>query len=232
MVRFSYLAVEQRWIKEIDINPLLASEERLIALDARVVLHDPRLTEADLPRTAIRPYPVEYVGPWTLHDGTPVTIRPIRPEDEPLLVEFHHTLSEQSVYQRYFHPIPLSERIAHERLTRIAFISYEREMALVAEKRDQAFKPHIIGVGRLIKLRGGQEAEFAILISDEYQHQGLGKELLSRLVAIGRQEGVKRIVGDILPDNVGMIRVSEQVGFTCKYHADEGVVKATLVVVS
>ena len=230
MVRFSYLAVEQRWIKEIDINPLLASEERLIALDARVVLHDPRLTEADLPRTAIRPYPVEYVGPWTLHDGTPVTIRPIRPEDEPLLVEFHHTLSEQSVYQRYFHPIPLSERIAHERLTRIAFISYEREMALVAEKRDQVFKPHIIGVGRLIKLRGGQEAEFAILISDEYQHQGLGKELLSRLVAIGRQEGVKRIVGDILPDNIGMIRVSEQVGFTCKYHADEGVVKATLVV--
>jgi acetyltransferase len=230
MVRFSYLAAEQRWIKEIDINPLLASEERLIALDARVVLHDPRLTEADLPRTAIRPYPVEYVGPWTLHDGTPVTIRPIRPEDEPLLVEFHHTLSEQSVYQRYFHPIPLSERIAHERLTRIAFISYEREMALVAEKRDQVFKPHIIGVGRLIKLRGGQEAEFAILISDEYQHQGLGKELLSRLVAIGRQEGVKRIVGDILPDNIGMIRVSEQVGFTCKYHADEGVVKATLVV--
>ena len=230
MVRFSYLAAEQRWIKEIDVNPLLASEARLIALDARVVLHGPQVTEADLPRTAIRPYPVEYVGPWTLHDGTPVTIRPIRPEDEPLLVEFHHTLSEQSVYQRYFHPIPLSERIAHERLTRIAFISYEREMALVAEKRDQALKPHIIGVGRLIKLRGGQEAEFAILISDEYQHQGLGRELLSRLVAIGRQEGVKRIVGDILPDNVGMIRVSEQVGFACKYHADEGVVKAMLVV--
>jgi len=230
MVRFSHLAVEQRWIKEIDINPLLASEERLIALDARVVLHGLQVTEADLPRTAIRPYPVEYVGPWALHDGTPVTIRPIRPEDEPLLVEFHHTLSEQSVYQRYFHPIPLSERIAHERLTRIAFISYEREMALVAEKRDPAFNPHIIGVGRLIKLRGGQEAEFAILISDEYQHQGLGRELLSRLVAIGRQEGVKRIVGDILPDNIGMIRVSEQVGFACKYHADEGVVKATLVV--
>ena len=230
MVRFSYLAAEQRWIKEIDVNPLLASEARLIALDARVVLHGPQVTEADLPRTAIRPYPVEYVGPWTLHDGTPATIRPIRPEDEPLLVEFHHTLSEQSVYQRYFHPIPLSERIAHERLTRIAFISYEREMALVAEKRDQALKPHIIGVGRLIKLRGGQEAEFAILISDEYQHQGLGRELLSRLVAIGRQEGVKRIVGDILPDNVGMIRVSEQVGFACKYHADEGVVKAMLVV--
>jgi acetyltransferase len=174
MVRFSYLVAEQRWIKEIDINPLLASEQALIALDARVVLHPAHISEAELPRTAITPYPVEYVAPWTLHDGTAVLIRPIRPEDEPLLVEFHHTLSEQSVYQRYFHPFPLSERIAHERLTRIAFINYEREMALVAERRDEAYKPHIIGVGRLIKLRGGKEAEFAILISDEYQHQGLG----------------------------------------------------------
>ncbi len=229
MVRFSYLVAEQRWIKEIDINPLLASERALIALDARVVLHPAHVSEAELPRTAITPYPVEYVAPWTLHDGTAVLIRPIRPEDEPLLVEFHHTLSEQSVYQRYFHPFPLSERIAHERLTRIAFINYEREMALVAERRDEAYKPHIIGVGRLIKLRGGKEAEFAILISDEYQHQGLGTELLSRLVAIGRREGVKRIIADILPDNAAMIRVSEQVGFTCRYSAEDGVVKAELV---
>jgi acetyltransferase len=229
MVRFSYLVAEQRWIKEIDINPLLASERALIALDARVVLHPVHISEAELPRTAITPYPVEYVAPWTLHDGTDVLIRPIRPEDEPLLVEFHHTLSEQSVYQRYFHPFPLSERIAHERLTRIAFINYEREMALVAEWRDEAYKPHIIGVGRLIKLRGGKEAEFAILISDEYQHQGLGTELLSRLVAIGRREGVKRIIADILPDNAAMIRVSEQVGFTCRYSAEDGVVKAELV---
>jgi len=229
MVRFSYLVAEQRWIKEIDINPLLASEKSLIALDARVVLHPLHLREEELPQPAIRPYPVEYVAPWTLHDGTLVVIRPIRPEDEPLLVEFHHTLSEQSVYQRYFHPFPLSERIAHERLTRIAFINYEREMALVAERRDEANKPHIIGVGRLIKLRGGREAEFAILISDEYQRHGLGTELLSRLVAIGRREGVKRITADILPDNVGMIRVSEQVGFTCRYIAEEGVVKAELV---
>jgi acetyltransferase len=229
MVRFSYLVAEQRWIKEIDINPLLASERALIALDARVVLHPVHISEAELPRTAITPYPVEYVAPWTLHDGTDVLIRPIRPEDEPLLVEFHHTLSEQSVYQRYFHPFPLSERIAHERLTRIAFINYEREMALVAERRDEAYKPHIIGVGRLIKLRGGKEAEFAILISDEYQHQGLGTELLSRLVAIGRREGVKRIIADILPDNAAMIRVSEQVGFICRYSAEDGVVKAELV---
>jgi acetyltransferase len=237
LVRFSTLVTDQRWVKEIDINPLLAKPPDplkaeaggLLALDARVVLHDPKLTEDELPRSAIQPYPVQYVSPWTLHDGTPITIRPIRPEDEPLIVEFHQTLSEQSVYQRYFHAIPLSERIAHERLTRICFVNYEREMALVAEKRDAAGKPHIIGVGRLIKLRGGLEAEFAILISDAYQQQGLGKELLTRLVQIGRDEEVTRITADILPDNVGMIRVSEQVGFKSKYHPEDGVVKAELV---
>jgi acetyltransferase len=194
-----------------------------------VVLHDLKLSEDELPRQAIRPYPTHYASPWTLHDGTLIIIRPIRPEDEPLIVEFHQTLSEQSVYQRYFHPIPLSERIAHERLTRICFINYEREMALVAETRDQAGRPHIIGVGRLIKLRGGTEAEYAILISDKYQQQGLGKELLTRLVGVARDEGVARVVADILPDNTGMIRVSEQVGFTNKYSPDEGVVKAQIM---
>jgi acetyltransferase len=229
LVRFSRLVSEQRWIKEIDINPLLANEERLIALDARVVLHDPKLAEADLPRPAIRSYPAKYIAPWTAHSGEQLLIRPIRPEDEPLLVEFHKTLSEQSVYLRYFHPIPLSERITHERLMRICFNDYDREIALVAEKWDAVHKPHVIGVGRLIKLRGGKEAEFAILISDEYQRHGLGKELLSRLVQIGRDEKVARITADILPDNTGMIRVSEQAGFTTKYHSEDGVVKAEIV---
>jgi acetyltransferase len=241
MVRFSYLVTDLPWIKEIDINPLLAKPAvvegtitgqggtGLLALDARVVLHDPSTKESELPKGAIRPYPTKYARPYTLHDGTEVLIRPIRPEDEPLLVEFHETLSEQSVYLRYFHAIPLSERIAHERLTRIVFNDYDREMALVAVKRDDAHKQHVIGVGRLIRLRGGKEAEFAILISDAYQQQGLGKELLSRLVQIGQAEGVARITADILPDNVGMIRVSEQLGFKTKYSAEDGVVKADLV---
>jgi acetyltransferase len=244
MVRFSYLVSEQRWIKELDINPLVAAPvestvaaaagNSLIALDARVVLHNPKkMTETDIPRRAIRPYPAQYVSPWKMNDGTVVTIRPIRPEDEPLLVDFHKTLSDQSVYLRYFHPIPLSERIAHERLTRICFNDYAREMALVAEKKDPSTgsggKPQVIGVGRLIKLRGGKEAEFAILISDAYQQHGLGRELLSRLVQIGRDEKVTRISADILPDNVGMIRVSEQVGFKTKYDAEEGSVKAEIL---
>ena len=136
LVQFSHLVVEQRWIKEIDINPLLASPEGLVVLDARVIAHPPELPEDQWPRPAIRPYPTQYVSPWTSKNGIPLLIRPIRPEDEPLLVQFHETLSERSVAFRYFHAIKLGQRVAHDRLTRTCFIDYDREMALVAEHRD------------------------------------------------------------------------------------------------
>src|SRR5262249_27737626 len=154
-----------RLIKEIDINPLLASPQRLIALDARVVLHEPGAAVDQLPSLAIRPYPSQYVTPWTLRDGSQVTIRPIRPEDEPLMVRFHEGLSERSVYFRYLHMIGLSQRIAHDRLTRVCFIDYARQIALVVERRTGAGAA-ILAVGRLLKLRGTNEAEFAMLVAD------------------------------------------------------------------
>jgi acetyltransferase len=97
LVRFSRLVVEQPWIKEMDINPLLASPGKIVALDARIVLHDAKTPEAELPRPAIRPYPSQYVAAWRMKDGTTVLIRPIRPEDEPAMIAFHETLSERSV---------------------------------------------------------------------------------------------------------------------------------------
>jgi acetyltransferase len=214
LVRFSQLVAEQRWIKEIDINPLLASSERLIALDARVLLYGPDVAEEALPRLAIRPYPTQYVTPWALKDGTPVTIRPIRPEDEPLMVAFHATLSEESVYMRYFSPLKLSQRIAHERLTRICFVDYDRQTALVVERHDQETgERQILGVGRLVKLHGSNEAEYALLISDQWQGQGIGTELLRRLIQVGRDEGLSRITAEILPDNRAMQKISQQFGF-------------------
>jgi acetyltransferase len=227
LVRFSQLVAEQLWIKEIDINPLLASSERLTALDARVVLHEPEVTEEQLPKLAIRPYPQQYVSPWTLKDGSSITIRPIRPEDEPLIVQFHETLSEQSVYFRYFHMMKLSRRTAHERLTRICFIDYDREMALVADYKNPDTGEHeILGVARLSKLHGVNEAEFAMLVSDPYQHQGLGTELLGRLIEVGREENLDRVRAEIMPENTAMQRVCEKVGFKLKREPD--LVKAAI----
>jgi acetyltransferase len=228
LVRFSHLVAEQRWIREIEINPLLAGPGGIVALDARGVVHGRGVDRTAVPPLAIRPYPAQFVGAFTLKNGFAVTIRPIRPEDEPLMVRFHEGLSERSVFLRYFHFIKLGQRVSHERLTRICFIDYDRDIALVAEAREAGGEARIIGVGRLTKQRGGNTAEFAIIVSDDLQGQGLGTELLRRLVQVGRAEGLNRITGDILPDNRDMQTVSERVGFTCRYAAEEGVVKAEL----
>ena len=141
-------------------------------------------------------------------------MRPIRPEDEPLIVDFHKTLSQESVYLRYFQNLKLGQRISHERLRRICFIDYDRETALVAERVDGATgRADIVGVGRLSRLHGTDDGEYAIIVSDAFQGKGLGTELLKRLVQIGRREGMKRIVASILPENTGMLKVSERLGF-------------------
>jgi len=215
LVRFSQLVVNQPTIKEIDINPLIASPSGLLALDARVLLHDAATPDSALPTPAIRPYPPQYIFPWTAKNKKHATIRPIRPEDEPLMVKFHQTLSEQSVYQRYFSALKLSQRTAHERLTRICFNDYDREIALVAEyKEGPASSPIILGVGRLSKLHGVNEAEFALLISDAWHGQGLGTELLKRMIQIGRAEKLTKIIGHVLPDNRDMAKICQKVGFT------------------
>jgi acetyltransferase len=231
MVRFSALVAEQRWIKEIDINPLLASPDGLIALDARVVVHGPEVALDQVPRTAIRPYPTRYVAPWTMKDGIEVTIRPIRPEDEPALVRFHETLSERTVYLRYFHLMNLEQRIQHERLTRICFIDYDREMALVAERRNpETGESEILGVGRMMKIHGTTEAEVAVVISDNWQGRGLGKELLARLLIVGAAEKLTKLTADILPDNRGIMRICEKLGFSLKHSLDDEVVRAEFTI--
>ena len=212
LVRFSQLLVEQPRIKEIDINPLLVSTDQIIALDARMLLHDPRADEKDLPRSVIRPYPAEYIRKWKI-DNMLVTIRPIRPEDEPLMIDFHKTLSERSVQLRYFSAFSLKQRTMHARLRRTCFVDYDREMALVVEQKKRGEPPRLLAVGRLIKEHSRDEAEFAILVGDPWQGKGLGTELLKLLVEVGRKEKVRQIVGHILGDNFRMKRVSEEVGF-------------------
>jgi acetyltransferase len=223
LVRFSTLVVEQPRIREIDINPLLASPEQMIALDARILLHDASIGDEQLPRPAIRPYPSQYAGTATLRDGSAVAIRPIRPEDEPLVIQFHASLSERSVRFRYFHQMKLEQRVAHERLIRICFNDYDRDLALVA-LRDQ----QILGIGRLNKNSGTQDAEFSLVIADGMQHKGLGTELLSRLIQIARDEKLTRISGTILPENGDMQRLCAKLGFRLTEDADENVVRAEM----
>jgi len=182
-----------------------------------------------MPNPAVRPYPTHYVGRWTTKDGTPVTIRPIRPEDEPLMVKFHGTLSEQSVYLRYFHMEKLDSRVAHDRLLQKCFIDYDREMALVVDRENSSTGEHeILAVGRMTKIPDSCEAEVAVLVSDKAQKQGLGTELVRRLIEVARDEKLERIVAVILPENYGMMALARHFHFTIRGSADPKVIVAVL----
>ena len=228
LVRFSQLVLEQPWIKEIDINPLLATADHLLALDARIVVHDASVTPEKLPRATIRPYPSQYIWDWKLKDGTAVTIRPIRPEDEPLMVQFHHTLSERSVYLRYFCSLSLSTRVEHERLVRICFGSYDRGFALVADRKNPETGQHeILGVGRFSAINRG-EAEAAVLVSDRWQARGLGTELLAGVARVAREEKFRRLTAEILRDNLPTQAIFKKTGFKLRAMEDPSSVSAVL----
>ena len=225
LVRFSHLVVEHPEIKEIDINPLLAGPDGLVALDARVILHPLELKT--LPKSAIRPYPKQYSSQVTLKDGTTLMIRPIRPEDEPRLVQFHAALSEESVFKRYFAPLPLEIRTRHERLTRLCFIDYDRQLALIAQRTTL----EIIGVGRLIKSPSRNEAEVAAIVTDEFQRKGVGHSLMSGLIRFARDEKLSTLRATTLIENIGMQNLLESHGFTFSAAEDDpGILEGAMTI--
>jgi acetyltransferase len=172
---------------------------------------------------------VQYESRWKMKDGEEVTIRPIRPEDEPLIVEFHKRLSERSVYLRYFQPLKLSTRTSHERLTRICFIDYDREMALVVERKNESGNPEIVAVGRLSKMHGMNEAELAALVRDEFQGKGLGTELYKRMLSIARDERLTKVHSNMLGENKEMRSLCTKLGFqTSIPDLEDNLLEATL----
>jgi acetyltransferase len=229
LIRFSQLVAEQPLIKEIDVNPLLASPRGVIVLDARMILAEPDQPAASLSKLVIRPYPTQYVREWKLADGTPVVIRPIRSEDEPLTIDFHTSLSEETVHLRYFGFLKGEALITHERLVQVCYGDYDREINLVAERiqpgRNQR---QIIAIARLIKSYGANEAELAIVISDDWQGKGLGTKLLRDLLEIGCTEGLERIVGYVLPENYVMQRICRKQGFEVRFDRSRDVFKAEI----
>ncbi len=227
LVRFSQLVVEQPWISEIDINPLLASSDRLLALDARVVVHGPNVNADQLPKPAVRPYPVHLVSDWKMKDGNMVTIRPIRPEDEPAMIKFHAKLSERSVYLRWFQPLKLTQRTSHDRLTRACFIDYDRELALIAEREING-EQQILAVGRMSQLHGLNEAELAAIAIDEAQHKGIGTELYRRLIEVAKVEKLSKVISNMLPENREMRALCQKLGFKMYSNLEDNMIRAEL----
>jgi acetyltransferase len=219
LVRFSYLLCDFLDIQEIDINPLLASPDGLMALDARVLLG------ASTTRLAIEPYPNQHTTSWRLTNGTDIIVRAIRPEDEPLIVEHHRSLSEQSIRMRFFSMV---KTLSRESLIRLCHLDYAREMALVAQRKSADGKPEIIGVSRYYMNPRSRSAEFAVIVQDSYQGEGLGQHLMERLIAVARERGVRRLVGGVLRENRRMKALANDLGFRESDSSDRDAVQVVL----
>lgn len=225
LVRFSYLLCDFLDIQEIDINPLVASPEGLLALDARVLLCPADLPADRKPRLTIEPYPNQYTTTFTAEDGQAVIIRALRPEDEGLIEEHHATLTEKTIRMRFFSMVKLLSR---DSLIRLCHLDYAREMALAAERIGNDGKPFLMGVARYYMHPETRAAEFAVVISDRFQGLGLGRHLMERLIDVARQRGVKTLVGLVLRENSAMLGLAKELGFTIPEDTGEESIRVEL----
>jgi acetyltransferase len=211
MIRLSYLAADYPEIKELDINPLLIAEKKVIALDARVVI-DPALVGKEgkpYAHLALRPYPEEYVRQVRLTDGTPLTLRPIKPEDESLWMEMLAKCSRETIYARFRY---FFQWESHDTATHYCYIDYDREIAIVAELNQDGAR-RLLGVGRLIADPDHETAEYAVLITDDWQNKGLGSILTDYCIEIAQKWDVKSVVAETTTDNRRMLSLLQKRGF-------------------
>jgi acetyltransferase len=216
LVRLSQLAADCPEIVELDINPLILTSGRAMAVEVRLSIAP---SPVPAPRhLIISPYPNQYESDLLLRDGTPVLLRPIKPEDEPLVYRLLQSCSEQTIYFRYFHRI---RKFTHELLIRFTQNDYDREIALIAVGQPPG-PPLMLGVCRLVMTPDRKKGEFAILIGDPWQGKGLGFTLMERIIGVAKDYGVRHLYGDVLLENEPMLEMMKRLGFSFRKNIEEG----------
>ena len=221
LLRVSEMVCELPWLKEMDINPLIVDEHGAIAADARVIVDFVPASSDRYAHMAIYPYPTHLISDWQLPDGTSITIRPIRPEDAQLEQEFVHGLSEETKYYRFMSSV---SELTSAMLARFTQIDYDREMALVAVTRQDG-RDVEIGVCRYVINPDGQTCEFALVVSDQWQHKAIGQRLMTSLLDAAREKDLKVMEGEVLAGNRNMLKLVESLGFSISTSPDDPAVK-------
>jgi len=221
LIRMSYLAADYPEIKELDINPLIVTPNDVIALDARIVVDEEVLATPvkEYSHLILRPYPESLITTKELKDGSPVTLRPIKPEDEPMWLDLLASCSKESIYHRFRYDFYFD---SHEVATQFCFIDYDREIAIVAEV-EQEGKKHIVGVGRLIADPDVEVMEYAILITDAWQKKELGYIITEYCMKVAKIRGVTKLVAETTRDNKPMISVFRKLNFKIRFNEDSTV---------
>ena len=226
LVKVSRLVTDLGEITELDINPLVADSERVIALDARIGVSAAADGRKPEDRLAIRPYPKELEEIVELGDGRTLLVRPVRPEDEPMFHDAFGRLTPEAVRLRFFAPM---KALSHEMAARLTQIDYDREMALVLTDPGPPGQSRGYGVSRIVADPDNERAEFAVVIVSDMTGAGLGALLMRRIIDYAKSRGIQEIYGDVLSENAGMLKLCRVLGFSLHHEADEpGVVRASL----
>ena len=221
LLRVSEMVCELPWLRELDINPLIVDEHGLFAVDARVVVDYAPVSTDRYSHMAIHPYPAHLVTHWQLPDGTDVTIRPMRPEDATIEQEFVRQLSEETKYFRFMHAV---QELSEDMLVRFTQLDYDRELALIAvtEEKGRAVE---IGVCRYAINPDGQSCEFALVVSDQWQHKAIGHRLMGSLIDAARSKGLRTMEGEVMSSNHEMLKLVATLGFTVATSQEDSSIK-------
>jgi len=224
LIRISQMVIEHPEIAELDVNPLLADAEGVVALDARIKLAEPRREGAD--RLAIRPYPKGLEEEVALPGGQRLLLRPIRPEDEPALQAIFAHLTPEQVRMRFFVSL---KTLSHAMAARITQVDYDREMGLVLSAPGVPGRAEIYGVAQVCADPDNERAEYAILVRGDMTGRGLGTLLMRHMIAYCRGREIGEVYGDVLCENLTMRRLCKTLGFAETPLADDpGIVRVTL----
>ncbi len=207
LIRLAQLVSDFPEIVELDINPMVLSADGVCAIDGRVLIKPSKVLSPH--HLVISPYPNQYEITTATRDGIKLLVRPIKPEDAPLLLELFNSLSEESIYSRFFAPL---KTLSHKMLVVFTQIDYDQDMALVAIDTSES-EEKILGVSRLMRKPGGMEAEFAVVVRDAWQGKGIGATLMKHLLFIAEKQFLEAVWGTILPQNRQMVKLAEKMGF-------------------
>jgi len=215
------MVCELPWLKEMDINPLIVDEHGALAADARVMVDFAPVSGDRYAHMAIYPYPAHLVTDWQLPDGTEITIRPIRPEDAEIEQEFVRGLSDEAKYFRFMNTI---QELSQAMLVRFTQIDYDREMALIAITEEKGREVEI-GVCRYAINPDGESCEFALVVSDQWQHKAIGHKLMAGLMDAARGKGLKTMEGEVLASNSNMLKLVSTLGFSATTSEEDPAIK-------